>query len=114
MGVKSSIISAVRDHEFEVNDQRKGRFGVVHLSDWDSDSFRGLTAAQRCVYVTLCMFVGRYTNKCFPKVSTMIQITGFSRATVFRALAELERVDLIERSKRFITPARRVNLYTLR
>ena len=66
------------------------------------------------MYVTLCMFVGRYTNKCFPKVSTMIQITGFSRATVFRALAELERVDLIERSKRFITPARRVNLYTLR
>ncbi len=65
MGVKSTIVAAIRDPEFEVSDQRKGRFGVVHLTDWDSNRFRGLTAAQRCVYVTLCMFVGRYTNKAF-------------------------------------------------
>ena len=102
------------DNEFQVQDKRRGSFGVVNRSDWDCESFRDLTPAHRCVYVTLCMFAGRYTQECFPKVSTICNVTGFSRATVFRALAELERIGKIARSKRFINRARRVNLYILK
>lgn len=103
-----------KNDEFEVQDKRRGSFGVVNRSDWDCEIFRSLTPAHRCVYVTLCLFAGRYTQECFPKVSTLCKVTGFSRATVFRALSELERTNKIARSKRFINPARRVNLYILK
>jgi len=100
--------------EFEVSDRRKNRYGVIQMTDWDTDEFRSLTPAHRCVYVTLCMYVGRYTQQCYPKIASIMQVTGISRATVFRALSELERVGLVERSKRFINPARKVNLYILK
>ena len=102
------------DEAFQVEDRRSGRFGVIHKGDWDSESFRTLTAAHRCVYVTLCLYAGRYTKQCYPKVSTLCAVTGFSRATIFRALSALERIGWIERSKRFINPARKVNLYILK
>jgi hypothetical protein len=107
-------MSDTTDKEFQVEDRRRGTFGVVHRSDWDCEDFRSLTTAHRCVYVTLCMYAGRYTQACFPKVSTLCKVTGLSRATVFRALTELERIKRIERSKRFINSARRVNLYILK
>jgi DNA-binding MarR family transcriptional regulator len=106
-------MAATSTDEFAVEDKRKDSFGVVRMSDVDSNRYRRLTPAQRCVYVSLCLFAGRYTGKCYPKVKTLCRITGFSRATVFRALATLESAAFIERSKRFFSSARKVNLYTI-
>ncbi len=100
--------------EIQVKDRRNKRFAVVHKSEWDSEGFRSLSPTHRCVYVTLCLYAGRYTQECYPKVSTIAQVTGVSRATVFRALSALERIGVIERSKRFINSARKVNLYILK
>ena len=103
-----------KDEEVIVEDGRKQRFGIVHMADYDSDLFRSLTPAHRLVYVSLCMFAGRSTGQCYPKVSKICSMTGFDRATVFRALAKLEEKGFLERSKKHFNRARRVNLYFLK
>ena len=97
---------------FIVDDGRGTTFGVIHLADVDRSEFRELTPAQRCVYTTLCLFVGRESGKCWPKVSTLMRITGFSRSTVFRALDSLEERHYLHRSKRRFLHTQ-VNVYTL-
>ena len=98
---------------FAVVDSRKRRFGIVHLDDFDSDRFRSLSPSHRLIYVSLCMFVGRQTGTCYPKISRLARMTGFSRSTIFRALNKLESLEFVERQKLHLSKARRINLYTL-
>ena len=100
--------------EFQVLDARDTeQFGVVQLKHMDTDAFRSMPASARLVYFAILPFVGRYSREAWPKVSRLEQITGFSRGTVHRALSDLSRKKFIHIGKRQLSPARRINLYTL-
>lgn len=99
--------------EIEVVDARKLRFGVIMVDHVDRDSFRKLKRNSRLVYFYLLPWVGRSTRQAWPKVKTLMKVSGLSRATIFRALAELKRERWIEIDKKRLSPARRINRYTI-
>ena len=101
------------DSAFSVKDERGGRFGVIYKDHVDTDAFRSLTCADRCVYYALLLFVGHHSGKAWPKVSTLMQLTAFSESTVYRGLRVLKQKGFIDIGKKEFTRARRVNLYTL-
>lgn len=98
--------------DFLVVDRRGGRFGVVYATEWDSARFRKLTANQRCVYVTICLFAGRQTGQAWPKVSKLQSITGFGESTVRHAVKKLVELGYLHVGKVQLG-RKRINVYTL-
>ncbi len=98
---------------FGVKDARGVRFGVIYKDHVDTDAFRSLTCADRCVYYALLLFAGQNSAKAWPKVTTLMKLTAFSERTVYRGLRVLQDRGFIEIGKKEFTKTRRVNLYTL-
>lgn len=65
----------------------------------------------KLVYFGLCMFANQHSQKCFPKISTLIRLSGVSKRSVIRSLNELERVRAI--SIKRSTGRGKSNEYTL-
>jgi len=98
--------------EFVVRDGRSG-YGVVFLSHMDTDEFRKLSTGSRCVYFALLPYAGRETQKCWPKISSLAKVVGFSERTIYRAIKELADAKYIHVGKKEFSKTRRVNLYTI-
>jgi DNA-binding MarR family transcriptional regulator len=65
------------------------------------------------VYVVLVMYRNREDSTCFPSNDTLQRATGFSAATVKRALSELQERGVIHRSPRFVDGRQTTSLTTL-
>lgn len=72
-----------------------------------------ISAAAYRIYGVLVMFRNRDDDTCFPSNETLMRSTGMSLATVKRALAELERLDVIVRTPRFVDGRQTTSLTTL-
>ena len=88
------------------------RHGVIYAHVWQSDRFRLLTPAQRCVYVSLAIYAHRVTRRCFPKQKTLAYDTGLSERAVERAIQRLRDLGFIEVERRR-AGRKRINEYTL-
>jgi len=64
-------------------------------SVFESGTWEKLSSHSRLVYVALCKFYNRKERKAFPGVSRIMQVSGCSRRSVFRALNELKNKGLI-------------------
>jgi DNA-binding MarR family transcriptional regulator len=83
--------------EFAIRDGRIGRWGFIFLDDMDTDEFRSLKPAVVRVYMVLCTFAQRETGDCYPSQSTVATITGLSRETVSRGIADLCKAGLLDK-----------------
>ena len=59
--------------------------------------YPGLSLEAKGLYAILCSLCGA-KNYCYPSVQTLVQLTGKSRSTVQRLLAELAKEGVIKRS----------------
>jgi|GEM_PF-2768019 len=81
---------------------------VFEAGTWEKLSLHG-----RLVYVALCKFYNRKERKAFPGISRLMQVSGCSRRSVFRALNELKEKGLIVIKKRGNNSGFDGNLYIL-
>lgn len=79
--------------------RRTGRYGIV---DADTFTMPGLSPNARLVYVALTLYAGR-TGEAWPSPGTLAEQVGIHRATVYRALDELEAAGVINRRRRTTT-----------
>jgi DNA-binding transcriptional MocR family regulator len=82
-------------------------------SVFESKAWEKLSLNSRLVYVALCKFYNRKERKAFPGISRIMQVSGCSRRSVFRALNELKEKGLIVIKKRDSTGGFDSNMYIL-
>jgi hypothetical protein len=82
-------------------------------SVFESGTWEKLSPNSRLVYVALCKFYNRKDKKAFPGVSRIMQVSGCSRRSVFRALNELKEKGLIVIKKKDSTSGFDSNMYIL-
>ncbi len=98
---------------FEVRDRRtRPRHALIWASDWDSDRFRRLSTAQRCVYVTLALYAQAGRGEVWPKQDSIATTTGLTTRSVGSAIKALVDLGYVEVSRQSSGPKRR-NVYTL-
>jgi DNA-binding MarR family transcriptional regulator len=71
----------------------------------------GLSITSKAVYALLASYTGA-TRYCWPSQKTIAADLGISRSSVLRSLSELERANLVKRSKLY-DDFRRNNKYKL-
>jgi len=59
-------------------------------SVFESKTWEKISPHSKLVYVALCKFYNRKERKAFPGISRIMQVSGCSRRSVFRALNELK------------------------
>ncbi len=74
---------------------RPGRFGAVYADDFDTPRFRLLSPVQRCIFVALTTYAGRFTDECWPSEERLASIVGVHRVTVSKAIARLEELGYL-------------------
>jgi len=82
-------------------------------SVFESKVWEKLSQNSRLVYLALCKFYNRKERKAFPGVSRIMQVSGCSRRSVFRALNELKEKGLIVINKRDSASGFGSNIYIL-
>jgi hypothetical protein len=82
-------------------------------SVFEAGTWGKLSLNSRLVYVALCKFYNRKERKAFPGISRIMQVSGCSRRSVFRALNELKGKGLIVIKKRDSTSGFDSNIYVL-
>jgi hypothetical protein len=60
-----------------------------------------LSAREKMVYVVLCSFADNKTGECFPSVHTIAKRAGLNYNLTFKALAQLEVMELITITRHF-------------
>lgn len=82
-------------------------------SVFESKAWEKLSPHSKLVYVALCKFYNRKERKAFPGISRIMQVSGCSRRSVFRALNELKVRGLIVIKKKNSTGGFDNNMYIL-
>src|SRR3989338_5838970 len=82
-------------------------------SVFESKTWEKISPHSKLVYVALCKFYNRKERKAFPGISRIMQVSGCSRRSVFRALNELKTKGLIVIKKKDSTSGFDSNIYIL-
>ncbi len=72
-----------------------GKMPYIPDSVFESGTWEKLSPNSRLVYVALCKFYNRKDRVAFPGVKRIMQLSGCSRSSIFRALSELKEKGLI-------------------
>jgi len=97
------------------NWQKKGKYEQhirLPTKIFDDSSFLSIPIKQRayCLSILICLlkFLNSKTLQCYPRVQTLVSMTGLSKRSVFRCLTLLVKANIISKKR-----LKSTSLYTL-